>query len=95
MTEAEDAGGALSRFNSDGGNFDLLLSDVVLPGKNGIRLAEELTALNPRLKVLLCSGYTGQRSQMDGIMERNYPFLQKPYSMNDLLPGVSAALRGN
>lgn len=95
VTEAEDADGALSRFNSEGGNVDLLLSDVVLPGKNGIRLAEELTALNPRLKVLLCSGYTGQRSQIDSIMERNYPFLQKPYSMNDLLLGVRDALECN
>lgn len=92
VIEAEDAERALSRFNQDGGNFDMLLSDVVLPGKNGIHLAEEITALNPRVTVLLSSGYTGQRSQIDAILEKQYPFLQKPYSMIDLLQSVHMTL---
>ncbi len=95
VVEAEHAIEALSRFNRDGGNYNLLFSDVVLPGKNGFLLAEELAGLNPRIKVLLTSGYTGARSQIDTIMEKRYPFLQKPYSMNDLLESVYSTLHGS
>ncbi len=78
-----------------GGDIDLLFSDVVLPGKNGIQLAEELTSMKPRLKVLLSSGYTGPRSGIDTIADKNHLFLQKPYSMTELLRSVHAALRGD
>lgn len=94
VIEARGAEEAIERFRETGGGIDLLFSDVVLPGKNGIQLAEELTSMNPRLKVLLSSGYTGERSRIDTIAEKNHPFLQKPYSMQDLLQGVHAALRG-
>ncbi|MBN2078100.1 MAG: response regulator [Spirochaetes bacterium] len=94
VIEAGGAKEAIIRFSERDGDIDLLFSDVVLPGKNGIQLAEELMSMNPRLKVLLSSGYTGQRSQIDTIAEKNYPFLQKPYSMHDLIQSINTALQG-
>jgi two-component system, cell cycle sensor histidine kinase and response regulator CckA len=40
--------------------IDLLVTDVILPGKNGLRLAEELRKDNCELKVLFVSGYAGK-----------------------------------
>jgi two-component system cell cycle sensor histidine kinase/response regulator CckA len=69
-------------------SIDLVFSDVVLPGKSGIQLAEELLAFNPVLKVILSSGYAAPRSLWNLIHEKGYRFLQKPYKMVDLLKVV-------
>ena len=62
-----------------------MFSDVVLPGMSGIQLIEELLARNPDLKVILSSGYTAPKSQWDHIQKKGYRFIQKPYTMVDLL----------
>ena len=75
------------------GRFDLVFSDVVLSGKSGVQLAEEIGSLSPSTSVLLTSGYTDERSQLAEIRRRNIPFLQKPYALGDLLLAVGEALR--
>jgi CheY-like chemotaxis protein len=52
----------------------LLLSDVVLPDGNGIRLADELTTERPTLPVLLCSAYSDEQARSQTIQERGYRF---------------------
>ena len=76
---------ALSIFGQERGNFDLLLSDVVLPGQTGIELADQLLLLRPTLRVLLISGYPNKQSQWAVIQERGFRFLHKPVSLLDLL----------
>ncbi|MEI6212271.1 MAG: PAS domain S-box protein [bacterium] len=76
---------ALSRLREKGQSFDLLFSDVVLPDRNGIALADEARLRDPRLSILLCSGYTDERSRRKVIKEKGYLFLQKPYAAPGLL----------
>jgi CheY-like chemotaxis protein len=83
---------ALTIWQKEQGNFDLLFSDVVLPGKNGLQLAEELTSRKPQLKTLLTSGYTDKKSQFPLIKEKNIPFLEKPYDTVRLLQKIKAIL---
>jgi PAS domain S-box-containing protein len=92
--EAEDYKKAQALFKKEKGKFDLLLSDVILPDKTGIDLAEELLAKNPDLKLVLCSGYTDDRSQWPLIRERGYKFLQKPYSLDELLSMIMEGIAG-
>ena len=95
VIEAEDYKQALSQFAAEKGNFDLLLSDVILPDKTGIELAEYLKGKKPDLKQVLCSGYTDDRSQWPLIRERGYKFLQKPYSLDELLGIIMETIEGN
>lgn len=83
---------ALETFKRENGRFDLVFSDVVLSDRTGIELAEELLSVNPKLKILLTSGYTDQKSEWPIILEKGYRFLQKPYSLSDLLKAVQAAM---
>jgi PAS domain S-box-containing protein len=76
---------ALELFEREGGNFDLVFSDVVLPDKSGIRLIDDLLSRRPDLQILVSSGYTDQKSQWPVIQEKGLRFLQKPYSLVDLL----------
>ena len=82
---ASNAQEASSIFQKEKGNFNAVLCDVVLPDKNGLDLVDEFLNFKPHLGVLMCSGYTGKKSQRSTIMERGFRFLQKPYTLNDLL----------
>ena len=66
-----------------GFEFDLLLTDVVLPGETGRMLADRLHRENPRLPVLLATGYGEQMAR--GASEE---CLAKPFSSEDLLQRV-------
>lgn len=92
--EAGSAEEAEEIFNNEKGNIDLLFTDVVLPGKGGLRLIDILCGKKKDLPVLLASGYTEQRSLLDIIEQRRYILLHKPYSMDELLDRVAEMLRG-
>ena len=92
VTSVIDAGEAAKVFRSGSGAFDLVFIDVVLPDRSGIDLADELRRLDPKIKILLSSGYMDHRSQWPVIEERGYPFLQKPYSLTELLKTVKRVL---
>ncbi len=68
--------------------FDLLFSDVVLPDISGLELAEGLRRHVPTLKVLMTSGYAEEKSQLTTIIERDIPFIHKPYPLLVLLQAI-------
>jgi two-component system, cell cycle sensor histidine kinase and response regulator CckA len=80
-------------FELEQGNLDLIFSDVVLPGVNGIKLVENLREKNPEIKIILTSGYTDQKSQWQAIREKGYPYLQKPYTFESLLKIIADIIR--
>jgi PAS domain S-box-containing protein len=82
---AADAEGAIELFERSGGDYQLLFSDVVLPGINGVGLADELRRRRPELLVLLASGYTGDVVDQQELVDKGYSFVEKPYSLPDIL----------
>jgi two-component system, cell cycle sensor histidine kinase and response regulator CckA len=74
------------------GSFDLLLTDVVLPGFNGRVLAERLQASRPGLPVLYMSGYTDDMVVRTGVVAEGTAFLQKPFTPQGLLERVQTVL---
>ena len=83
----------LDIFEREKGDFQLIFSDVVLPDQNGIQLVDQLMEMKSGLKILLCSGYTDEKSRRKILTERGFPFLQKPYSLNGLLKIVKDILK--
>ena len=75
--------------------FQVLLSDVMLPGISGARLAERLRERWPDVRVILMSGYTEDQVVRDGVSRGKLRFLQKPFTMSVLAREVRAALDGN
>ena len=82
---AANAEEAKKIFKKEKGNFHLVLSDVVLPDESGIELVEEFISQKPDIAVLLSSGYTDHKSRWPVIQKRGFHFLEKPYTLNDLL----------
>jgi two-component system cell cycle sensor histidine kinase/response regulator CckA len=85
VVAAPDVRSALEVLDHHAWQFDLVLTDVVLPDRSGIELAVQILDRDNAPRVLLSSGYTGQRSQWETIRDREWPFLQKPYSLTELL----------
>ena len=88
VVSAKNAAEARSLFEQERSRLDMVVSDVVLPDGTGVELVGEFRAVDPGLPVLLCSGYTDQKSQWETIQEKGYPFLQKPFNITDLLRKV-------
>lgn len=64
--------------------IDLLLTDVVMPEINGRVLAEQLQKERPEMKVIFMSGYTDDVIVQHGGLSQEAPFLQKPFTANQL-----------
>ncbi|MDY6880663.1 MAG: response regulator [Desulfatiglans sp.] len=90
--ECGNAKEGLDIFKKENGDFQLVFSDVVLPGENGVQLVTKLLGRKPGLRVLLCSGYTDQKSHRQIVIDKGFPFLQKPYSVVNLLKTVKEIL---
>jgi CheY-like chemotaxis protein len=76
------------------GDIHLLLTDVVMPEMNGEVLRERLSALEPRMKTVLMSGYTADALTDHGVGRPDLVFLAKPFSFQELGVKVRQALLG-
>jgi signal transduction histidine kinase len=72
--------------------FDLLLTDVVMPEISGLELAERIRQLRPAMRVLFMSGYSPDLFGPKRALAEGIALLQKPFTEQALLEGIRAAL---
>jgi len=89
---AESGESALEVAARFGGTFDLLLTDVVMPGMNGRVLAEQLSPRQPGIKVLYMSGYTDSFIAGHGVLDPKTHLLHKPFTEEVLIRKVREVL---
>jgi two-component system, NtrC family, sensor kinase len=85
---ADEALQILQRHNT----VNLLLTDVIMPGKNGRKLAEEARALNPSVKVLYMTGYSRNAVVHQGGLDPEIELIQKPLTSEQLAAAVRKVL---
>jgi two-component system, cell cycle sensor histidine kinase and response regulator CckA len=74
------------------GKIDLLFTDVVMPDMGGGELANRLSAMRPEIRVLFMSGYVDDLVLEHGVSKEKVPFLQKPFSKEQLADQVRLIL---
>ncbi len=80
---------ALLKRNSE---FDLVISDVIMPQMSGKDLMDEIHRQLPQIKVMLMSGYTDDALAHRGVLDESLSFLEKPFSPAKLAQKVREVL---
>jgi CheY-like chemotaxis protein len=73
-----------------GATFDLLLTDIALPGMSGGELSEQVASVAPGTKILFMSGHAADEASLRGAGPSS--FLAKPFTAEELAAGVRGAL---
>ncbi len=92
VLEAEHAEAAAEISSAHQGPIDLLLTDVVMPGRNGRELAEQVVQRRPAIRVLFMSGYSNDAVMMRGVHIADAQFIQKPFTIDELSTKVRDVL---
>jgi CheY-like chemotaxis protein len=94
VTTAANAEEALAAWSRTGGAFELLLTDVVMPGMSGGELAQRVRGERPSMPVLYMSGYNDDAIVRRGVSVSEAEFLQKPFTIESLSDKVRGLLDG-
>ncbi|OQX61836.1 MAG: hypothetical protein B5M56_08145 [Desulfococcus sp. 4484_241] len=91
VIEADCGEEAQRLFKTSNRHVDLLLTDMIMPGINGLELAKSLRETSPELKVICMSGYT-DTALFDKIKKEGFLFVHKPFTAPDLLGKIRELL---
>jgi CheY-like chemotaxis protein len=91
VTTVDDGLQALEALEVD--SFDLLLTDIVMPGMDGIALALKVSRDYPDLPILLMTGYSAERQRAHNLDELIGRVLVKPFSLQQVCDAVAETLR--
>lgn len=81
VTQAANGSEALEIAKTEHSNFELVLTDVIMPGMNGKQLADEIRRIYPETKVMFMSGYVDEPILQDGL---SGPLIRKPFTLSVL-----------
>jgi len=91
VLKASNATEALQAFGEFQGEVHLLLTDVIMPGKSGRELAQELRATQPGLKTIFMSGYSDHQVLRQ---DARAWYVAKPFSVESLARTIRRVLEG-
>lgn len=83
---------AIEIYTRERNGIDLVILDVVMPGMGGHRCLEELLKINPRIKVVISTGYSSVEGVRDMLGAGAFGMIGKPYRLVDMLRKVRDVL---
>ncbi|MFK7838944.1 MAG: response regulator [Bdellovibrionales bacterium] len=92
VTDKTNGVDALDEIKKNGEHYDLLLSDIVMPGMDGIELSQKATKIKPELKVMFITGFSAVAVGREDIDKEKEKVLSKPFHLNDLVEQVETLL---
>ncbi len=88
IISAENGEQASEIYEAQKENIHLVILDLIMPGKGGKKCLNDLIAINPRVKVLMTSGYSSSQQIEELIKTGAAGFISKPYHPDDLLSNI-------
>ncbi len=92
VIEAKSGETAMAEFERHKALIDLIILDIVMPGMNGTQTYERLRAIDPRVRVLITSGFTMDDMVRNLLEDGANDFMQKPFSLQELSAKIQNAL---
>ena len=92
VVETADGSEALDKLQSEGGAFDLLLTDIKMPVMDGIALALAVARDFPKVPIVLMTGYADQRERASGLEALISDVISKPFALAEIKFAVASAL---
>lgn len=92
VVEAATGVEALSAMEKNGGDVDIVVSDVVMPEMDGPTLLKELRRRHPNMKVIFISGYAEEAFKKNLPEGERFTFLPKPFSLKELVAAVKETM---
>ncbi|MBU0678346.1 MAG: response regulator, partial [Verrucomicrobia bacterium] len=86
---------AMQVLSGEAGRVDLLLTDVVMPGVDGVELAGRVRELRPDIRLLFASGYPQEQLARHGIDRPDAELLKKPFDIRELGKALRRVLDGD
>lgn len=90
VTTANDGLDALDALRDN--NFELLITDIVMPGLDGIALALKVSKEYPQTAILLMTGYAAERQRAHNLEELIHEVVPKPFSLRQICDAAEDAL---
>lgn len=87
-TESEDA----LRIFAEEGEFDVVLTDLMLPGLSGIELLQRFKEKDPTCEVLVLTGFGSNEKAVEALKKGAYDYLKKPTNIDELFIAVAKAI---
>jgi two-component system, cell cycle sensor histidine kinase and response regulator CckA len=94
VLEARDGHEAIRVLQRDAHRINAVLTDVAMPGLGGRQLGDTIARCWPQVRVLYMSGFPSQRVVAEGIIDPTQPFIQKPFTEEQLGRKMRGLLAG-
>jgi two-component system, cell cycle response regulator CpdR len=72
--------------------FDLVITDIVMPGMDGIALSLKLTKEQPDLRILLMTGYAAEKQRAYGLESLIHEVISKPFTLKQIVEAARRTL---
>jgi signal transduction histidine kinase/ActR/RegA family two-component response regulator len=89
VTVQTDGKSALDAYKA--GDFDIVLSDLAMPGIDGLTLLRELRVYDPEARVIILTGQSGETLQQDALRLGAADVLRKPFELDEVLRAMRGA----
>ena len=94
-TYINSAAKAIEYFKKNHGSVDAVILDIIMPKMNGLDVFRELKRLNPKVRVIIASGYSDEKQDALLMEEGATVFVNKPYSLSELSTALAGVLGGD
>ena len=93
VTDVDCGERALEVFHENGGNFDIVLLDIMMPGIDGFEVCKQIRAASPSIGIIMLSAKTQEMDKVSGLMLGADDYIAKPFSPTELVARVDAVYR--
>jgi CheY-like chemotaxis protein len=93
VIEAQSGKEAISEFTQHKDRIDLIILDILMPGMNGRETYKRLKAIDPKVRVLIASGFAIDDTVRNLLEDGANGFLPKPFTLQELSTKVQRAIK--